>query len=116
MTNHKKLIGGFTQIPWKRPDSNIDFLDDPSKSSFLFSLDAKEKYEIKEGSIAVCHSVNSGPVFGLNDLEIVENCNTQQNYFSNIGTSYEFYGEVNEFYGDENYNNRISNSVIKKVN
>ena len=68
-------------------------------------LPANYQYEIKEGSIAVCHSVNSGPVFGLNDLEIVENCNTQQNYFSNIGTSYEFYGEVNEFYGDENYNN-----------
>jgi len=100
--NHGKIIGGFTQIPWKIPQ-NLDFLDDPTKSSFLFSINLNKRYNLKDNMIAVCHSANSGPMFGLNDLEIVENANKKFNNFSNIGTSYQFDDKLEDFYGDVKY-------------
>ncbi len=101
--NHGKIIGGFTPIAWKTPVNSIDFLEDPSKSGFLFSVNLGKKYDIKENSIAVCHSIGCGPVFGLNDLEIVENADKKYNYFSNIGTSYNFDDVVEDFYGAAKY-------------
>ena len=102
-TNHNKLIGGFTPVAWKNPTNSIDFVEDESNRSFLFSLSRREKYPIKESRIAICHSLNSCPIFGLNDLEIVENSNTNLNYFSNIGQSYDYYGRLEDFYGDSKY-------------
>ncbi len=101
--NHKKIIGGFTTIEWKKPENTIDFVEDKSNSSFLFSLNLGKKYEIKPHAIAICHSLNSCPVFGLNDLEIVENADKNYNYFSNIGTSYKYEGDINDFYGEMKY-------------
>jgi hypothetical protein len=97
--NFGKIIGGFTSIAWKTPVNSIDFLEDPSKSGFLFSVSLGKKYELKENAIAVCHSFGCGPVFGLNDLEIVENAYKNHNYFSNIGTSYNFDDKMEDFYG-----------------
>jgi len=97
--NFGKIIGGFTSIAWKTPVNSIDFLEDPSKSGFLFSVSLGKKYELKENAIAVCHSFGCGPIFGLNDLEIVENAHKNHNYFSNIGTSYNFDDKMEDFYG-----------------
>ena len=103
LTNHNKIIGGFTQIPWKKPKNSIDFLEDESNTSFLYSLNLMEKFKIRPSRIAICHSINSCPVFGLNDLEIVENANKNLNCFANIGTSYEYFGKIDDFYGDTKY-------------
>lgn len=101
--NHEKILGGFTSIAWKTPKKTIDFLDDKSKTSFIFSLNLMKKFDLKDNSIAICHSICSGPIFGLNDLEIVENADKNYNNFSNIGTSYKFDGKLEEFYGDNKY-------------
>ena len=82
---------------------SIDFLEDPTKTGFLFSVSIGKKYDIKENSIAICHSIGCGPVFGLNDLEIVENADRNYNYFSNIGTSYNFDDIMEDFYGAAKY-------------
>lgn len=101
--NFGKIIGGFTSIAWKTPLNSIDFLEDPNKSGFLFSINIGKKYDLKENAIAVCHSIGCGPVFGLNDLEIVENANKNYNYFSNIGTSYNFDDAMEDFYGEAKF-------------
>lgn len=102
--NHGKILGGFTSIAWRPPSKSIEFLEDKSKTSFVFSLSLQKKYDLKENSIAVCHSVNSCAVFGLNDLEIVENADKNFNYFSNIGTSFYFEGaSLEDFYGGQKY-------------
>lgn len=101
--NHKKLLGGFTQIPWKTPSFSIDFLEDNTNTGFLFSINLKKKFPLKEQAIAICHNINSGPIFGLNDLEVIDNADKNYNYFSNIGISYNYDGSIEDFYGDLKY-------------
>jgi len=101
--NHGKILGGFTSLEWETPVSSIDFLEDSSSKGFIFSLTLAKKYDLKENAIAVCHSINSGPIFGLNDLEVVENADKTYNYFSNIGTSYIFDDNIEDFYGEAKY-------------
>ena len=47
-TNDGKIIGGYTTIPWKC--ESISYISD--KDAFIFSMDSKEKYEVKKEYIS----------------------------------------------------------------
>jgi len=100
--NHNKIFGGYTNVPWKIPIDKSEFHLDELQESFIFSLNLKKKYNLKNNSIAICHSVNYGPIFGLNDIEVVDNAHINK-CITNIGTSYLFDNSVDDFFGEKKY-------------
>ena len=53
-----RIIGGYTTIPWL--NENKAYISDIN--AFIFSIDSKEKYNLKEklnGKYAIYHSINS---------------------------------------------------------
>ena len=57
-----RRFGGFTPIPWK---SEGKYKKDPEMKTFVFSLDNKKIYYLKnKDSNAVYHYNNAGPCFG----------------------------------------------------
>ena len=105
LTSSCKLIGGFTPLMWEYPKGEgFVYEEDKSKNSFLFSLSLEEKYPLIYPSNAICNSTKLGPVFGGgSDLEIVDECNVNYNSFSDIGHSYLYKRNPEEFYGETNY-------------
>ena len=67
-----RRFGGFTPIPWT---SNRGWVNDPSLKSFIFYLDHKKIYDLKNGGYrAVHHFKDYGPCFGDgHDIGIVGN-------------------------------------------
>ena len=67
-----RRFGGFTPIPWK---SDGGIIKDPEMKTFVFSLDNKKIYYLKnKETIAVYHHCQNGPCFGYgNDIGIVGN-------------------------------------------
>ena len=67
-----RRFGGFTPIPWK---SSGEYIKDEEKQTFVFSLDNKKIYNLKDIDYnnAVYHYQNYGPCFGLSDIEILGN-------------------------------------------
>ena len=57
----KRRFGGFTPIPWK---SQGDYINEPEMKTFIFSLDNKKIYHLKNENDAVYHDKNTGPCFG----------------------------------------------------
>ena len=97
LNNHNKLIGGYTPLSWGVLQG---YNRDDSKTGFLFSLSSLEKYNMKDGTYAICSSVGSGPKYGGgHDLDIVGDCNTKENLYSGIGFTYECPKSKNQFYG-----------------
>ena len=66
----KRRFGGFTPIPWK---SKGDFIGDKKNQTFVFSLDNKKIYNLKNIRWAVYHYASFGPCFGFTDIEILGN-------------------------------------------
>ena len=58
-----RRFGGFTPIPWKSEEKEI-FLKDQDNKTFVFSLDNKKIYYLKDNYDAVCHYKERGPIFG----------------------------------------------------
>ena len=66
-----KRFGGFTPLSWK---SEGDYLNDKEKKTFIFSLDNKQIFQLKDGKNALYLSKNSGPCFGYGpDIGILGN-------------------------------------------
>ena len=59
-----KRFGGFTPIPWKSEEKGT-YIKEPEKKTFIFSLDNKKIYYLKDGDYAsVFHGKINGPCFG----------------------------------------------------
>ena len=85
-----KKFGGFTSQIW---DRNGDFKYD--ENCFLFSLNKKEIYYIKNPDIAILCSKNKGPNFGSgSDICIEDNC---------MRTNQNFTFQSSFYYRNENY-------------
>jgi hypothetical protein len=83
------IFGGYTSKSWKSKEKG-EFQKD--EKSFLFSLSQKTKHEIDESKLekAIYCMNNRGPVFGAGfDLSISEQCDQDEESFSNLGISYE---------------------------
>ena len=60
----QRRFGGFTPIPWKSEEI-WKYKEDPEMKTFIFSLDNKKIYNLKNEKIdSVFHEQNSGPCFG----------------------------------------------------
>ena len=69
----QRRFGGFTPIPWKSVQSPC-WVEDSSMKTFVFSLDKKKIYYLKDKSNSVYHSKNQGPCFGEgHDIGIIGN-------------------------------------------
>ena len=87
-----RRFGGFTPIPWK---SNGDWVNDPSLKSFVFSLDNKKIYYLKEGGYSsVYHNKNYGPCFGFgHDIGIEGNPIKEHTLFTYQSDNYDYKGD-----------------------
>ena len=86
-----RRFGGFTPIPW----STIgDYKYDPEMKTFVFSLDNKKIYYLKDkGSQAVCHRKECGPCFGGGfDIGIVGNQIKEKKLYT-FQYSYDYKGD-----------------------
>ena len=82
---HNSRFGGFTTIPW----SSVDGYKTDEKS-FIFSLDAKKKYNIIHKEGAVYHGPGCGPTFGRgHDLHICHLCLHQVDSYCKCGYDYD---------------------------
>lgn len=102
-TDFNKIIGGFTPLPFIIPDEPQRYLYDLTNSTFLFSVNEKEKYLIKKNMNAICLTKNHGPIFGSNDFEILDSCDTKQNNLIKFGQSFSTKRSAKEFFGNEKY-------------
>ncbi len=102
LTSYDKLIGGYTPIPWNNGEYN--YIADPSKKTFLFSLTNQKFYPLINVNYAICHGADIGPIFGGgSDLEVVSNCDKNYNNFSGIGHSFKSDETEESFYGSKKY-------------
>jgi hypothetical protein len=70
-TTKNKVFGGFTPLNW---NSNEGSIYDELNHTFLFSLNSKKKYEIKEKAFCAIKSQSDcGPIFGNFDFGLKEN-------------------------------------------
>ena len=59
----KRRFGGFTPIPWKSEERYV-YKQDSENKTFVFSLDNKKIYYLKDIENAVYHNKNRGSCFG----------------------------------------------------
>ena len=96
-TTKGKRFGGYCSIGWE--NKNGGFMKDIN--NFIFSLDKKKKYKIKNPENAVCTNSNYFDFGSGGDLYIEDKCTSNtKNYNNNIGTyetteTYELNGENN---------------------
>jgi hypothetical protein len=78
MKKRSSIFGGYTTVPWS---SRYGFY--PDSQAFLFLLTANQlaRFDLRStDEIAVSHQLDSGPIFGLNDINICHRAN--ENAFS----------------------------------
>ena len=82
-----KTLGGYTPVKWNAASST--HAADPSLSSFIFSVDLKEKFvNTDEDKLMYCGSY-LGPTFGGgHDIYIADKCNSNNNSYTNFPSSY----------------------------
>ena len=87
-----RRFGGFTPIPWT---SNRGWINDPSLKSFIFSLDHKKIYYLKNvGYRSVYHRKDFGPCFGDgHDIGIVGNLIKENTLYTYQSQSYDYKGD-----------------------
>jgi hypothetical protein len=107
LTNHGKLIGGFTPLKWFLQSGNEKtYINDNEMKSFVFSLSLNRKLPLVKSDFAILCCNSMGPVFGGgSDFEIVNNADKNLNNYANIGDSYNDGIEISarEFFGADNY-------------
>ena len=82
-TQFGKVIGGYTPCNWEQSQP----INDPSKNSFLISLNLHEKMDLINSNQAISRMGGYGPVFGNHDICIRNQCNTNGSY-ANFPKSY----------------------------
>ena len=79
---NNRRFGGFTPIPWKSEEEKI-WLNDQYNKTFVFSLDNKKIYYLKNGFNAVYNYKGSVPCFGRGcDIGIYGNPLKENNLYT----------------------------------
>ena len=98
-----RRFGGFTPIPWK---SGGDYwIKDPENKKFIFSLDNKKIYYLKDSNKAVLHKKDSGPCFGSGHDIGNDGNPIKKNVLYTFQYSYDYKGDSNALseYNGQNY-------------
>ena len=78
-SEHDKVFGGFTSVPWTSAGASIN---DPT--AFIYSLTRMGKYAKQLNENSIDDYSYYGPIFGCGsggcDIRIYDNCNTADNY------------------------------------
>lgn len=103
LTNAGKVIGGYTPLTWQS-GRNVEEIDS-NKKTFLFSLAEGKMFPLKNDAIAITNKDNFGPIFGRNELVIVDDCNANEIEASNeFGSSFETNGiSAEQFFGGSKF-------------
>ena len=103
-------FGGYASVSWTGGSNSglaVDIKSEESKSSFLFSVDKKQKllYKPESKSRTLFHSADYGPCFGgSSTLGIYDNCNTRNdNYYIATCKSYQSLKEGGSIAGNEKF-------------
>ena len=83
-TEFGKTIGRFTHYTWA---SSSEYLGDPGRKCFLFSLDREEKF-VPQGDKLIYRYSDLGPYFGVNDLVLSDRCNNFKDSNSSFPNAY----------------------------
>ena len=70
--------------------------------SFIFSLNRKEKYNIKNENKAIFGGNMNGPIFGSNEIYIQDNCKIKGGICSN--PKYYNFSSFTQLVGESNFN------------
>jgi len=99
-----RRFGGFTPIPWESEEKGI-FINDSEKRTFVFSLDNKKIFNLKNNDNAVFHDKSKGPCFGLGFDIGIEGNPLIENKLYTYQKSFDYKGGKNslsEYNGKEN--------------
>ena len=82
----RQIIAAYTPNPWK---SYSTYSIDSTNSTFLLSLDLKQKMTITSNQYATYNRPNRGSCFGGgHDIYISDKCNANTNSYSSFPTSF----------------------------
>ena len=84
-TEYNKLVVGFTPLAWNKTQG---IRADPTGSTFLLSLDLKEKMTLVNSQKAIQCLPSHGPVFGNADIAISDQCNEREESMTNFASSF----------------------------
>ena len=110
-----RRFGGFTPIPWK---SGGGYIKDPENKTFVFSLDNKKIYYLKDIENAVSHDKGSGPCFGRGcDINIDRNPLKENTLYTYQNGSYDYKGDSNALseYNGQNYLKALEYEVFQVI-
>lgn len=86
ITEHDKIIGGYTPLPWKTGSG--EWYPDEEQKSFIFNLSSGEKYSLMNKEKAIWCSRTYGPSFGYPDLQIADKALFNTNSCANFPMCY----------------------------
>lgn len=103
LTSTGKVIGGYTPLAWQSGKNSEE--TDSSKKTFIFSLDEGRMFPLKLGEVAIINKDNYGPIFGRNDLEFLDGCNSVESAANpEFGSSFDTSGvSAEQFFGGPSY-------------
>ena len=98
LSKDRRLFGGFTDNSWDSISGSKE-----GNKSFLFSIDNNKVYYNKNYKKNIFCSKYYGPIFGLNDLVISNDCNNNFESYDSSGEAYDTEGKKYALAGYENF-------------
>ena len=114
MSNNDKLFGGYTSESWGFSGSSGAYKYDPT--AFLYSLTHKAKCKQKTTGNSICDDSGYGPRFGGgHDIDIYDNCNTNNSSSSNGNHTYELPSPLPQGTADNTFFAGSYNFSVKEI-
>ena len=112
----KRRFGGFTPIPWKSEERYV-YKQDSENKTFVFSLDNKKIYYLKDIENAVSHDKNRGPCFGGGQDIGINGNPIKENTLYTFQYSYDYKGDSNALseYNGQNYLKALEYEVFQVI-
>jgi hypothetical protein len=94
LSTNECIFGGYTPVEWSSRGTNNNYVPDPSRKSFIFSIKNPHNlpariFEQKQQGNAINDRIDYGPVFGNGcDLWVGDQCQKSRSSGSRLGTAY----------------------------
>ncbi|CDW84039.1 tldc domain-containing protein [Stylonychia lemnae] len=88
LSDHGKVFGGYTSVPWKTPELHYQAQKD--STAYIFSLTETTLHPVNQNFVdhAIGHYKKQILQFGLGDIQIEDQCNLKYTNSCNIGSTY----------------------------